>query len=178
MNMLDKERTAKSPITSTKDSPSSDHEAASRRIAEAAVANLKRNVAKKLQEDALREEEWKRKAPFEYGGRNRFFPRRVAAEGFVLLHRNPIEKADGATKAQLEAMQNIAGYHVEAGSREFGAYTRQMIDEIGESVIPYLQDLYEHATMAVDLSEILENEHKAGKVSDELYNAMKLKTAK
>jgi hypothetical protein len=78
----------------------------------------------------------------------------------------------------MEAMRNIAGYHVEAGSRDFGAWTRKMLDDVGEAVITYLQDLYEHATMSKNLSEILEREHKAGKVSDELYNAMKLKTAK
>jgi len=81
-------------------------------------------------------------------------------------------------EAQRGAMENIARYDIEAGSREFGAWTRKMLDDVGEVVIPYLPDLYEHATMCKDLSEILEREWKAGKISAALYNAMKLKTAK
>jgi hypothetical protein len=142
------------------------------------VENLKRNVARKLEEDARREPEMRRKALEAYGGRNRFYPPVAHAKAIVHLTRNPVDPAEGPTKEQSEAMRNIAGYHVEAGSREFGNWTRRMLDDVGEVVIPYLQDLYEHATMGNDLSEILENEHKAGKVSDELYNAMKLKTAK
>jgi hypothetical protein len=178
MSTLDKKPRDKSPTISTEDSAGDLHGAASRRIAEAALANLKRNLARKEQEDARREPELRRKALEAYGGRNRFYPPVAQARGIILLNRKPIQSPDGPTEAQMEAMRNIAGYHVEAGTREFGAWTRRMLDDAGEGVIPYLQDLYEHATMANDLSERLENEHKAGKVSDELYKAMKLKTAK
>jgi hypothetical protein len=137
-----------------------------------------RILAAKREEEARRKEERSREALESYGGRNRFYPPVAHAKAIVHLTRNPVDPADGPTEAQMEAMRNTAGYHVEAGTREFGAWTRRMIDDAGEAVIPYLQDLYEHATMGNDLSERLENEWKAGKVSDELYNAIKLKTAK
>jgi hypothetical protein len=117
-------------------------------------------------------------SPQGYGMNNRFYPREAADEAIARLKQNPISRAEDPTEAQLEAMRNIAGYHVEAGSREFGAWTRKMLDDLGEAVIPYLPDLHEHATMCKDLSEILEREWKAGKITDTLYSAMKLKTAK
>jgi hypothetical protein len=178
MSTLDKRQRDKSPTTSTGGSANEDLPERWRRFLERAVEDTNRFLKRKEREDARREPELRRKALEAYGGRNRFYPPVAQARGIILLNRKPIQSPDGPTEAQMEAMRNIAGYHVEAGTREFGAWTRRMIDDAGEGAIPYLQDLYEHATMANDLSERLESEHKAGKVSDELYNAMKLKTAK
>jgi hypothetical protein len=177
MSTSDEKPRDKSPTTSSEDSATESHQRWER-IARAAVENLNRNLAKKELEDARREPELRRQALEAYAGRNRFYPPVARAKAIVHLTRNPVDPTGRPTEAQMEAMRNIAGYHVEAGTREFGAWTRRMLDDAGEGAIPYLQDLYEHATMANDLSERLENEHKAGKVSDELYNAMKLKTAK
>jgi hypothetical protein len=146
MSTSDEKPTDKSPTTFTEDSAAEYHQARGRRIAEAAVENLKRNVARKLEEDARREPELRRKALEAYGGRNRFYPPVAHAKAIVHLTRNPVDPTEGLTEAQMEAMRNIAGYHVEAGTREFGAWTRRMLDDTGEAVIPYLKDLYEHAT--------------------------------
>jgi hypothetical protein len=106
-----------------------------------------RILAAKREEEARRKEERSREALESYGGRNRFYPPVAHAKAIVHLTRNPVDPADGPTEAQMEAMRNTAGYHVEAGTREFGAWTSRMLDDAGEQVIPYLQDLYEHATM-------------------------------
>ena len=37
----------------------------------------------------------------------------------------------------------VAGFHVEAGSRTFEAYSRMMIGECGEAIRPYLKSFYE-----------------------------------
>lgn len=37
----------------------------------------------------------------------------------------------------------LAGYHIEAGARSFAAYTRAMIEDLGETVRPYLRGWYE-----------------------------------
>ena len=177
MNTRDKkEWTNESSTTSTEDS-ASDRRQRWDRLAERAAEALNRFHARRDKEEPEREERRKRESLKLYGGRNRFYPTLARRKGIVLLTRNPISP-DGPTEAQREAMRNIAGYHVEAGSREFGAFTRKMLDDVGESVIPHLQKLYEYGTMGNRLSEILEKEHKAGRVSDELYDAMKLKTAK
>ena len=156
MNTQGKDSSGKFPITSTEDSQRESLQEWGdrfvRRAADAANAFLER----KAREDARREPELRRKALEAYGGRNRFYPPVAHAKAIVHLTRNPVDPAEGPTEAQMEAMRNIAGYHVEAGSREFGAWTRRMIDDAGEAVIPYLQDLYEHATMANDQSERLE----------------------
>jgi hypothetical protein len=178
MNTRGKDPTGKSPITSTEASRTETLQEWGDRFARRAVDAANAFLERKAQEDAQREPELRRRALEAYGGRNRVYPPVAHAKAIIHLTRNPVDPAEGPTKAQLEAMRNIAGYHVEAGTREFGAWTRRMLDNVGEVVIPYLQDLYEHATMGNDLSEVLENEHKAGKVRDELYNAMKLKSAK
>jgi hypothetical protein len=146
MSTSDEKPTDKSPITSSEGSASEHHQRVER-IGRALVENLKRNLARKEQEDARREPELRRKALEAYGGRNRFYPPVAQARGIILLNRNPIQNPDGPTEAQMEAMRNIAGYHVEAETREFAAWTSRMLDDAGEQVIPYLQDLYEHATM-------------------------------
>jgi hypothetical protein len=146
MSTSDQKPRDKSPTASSEDSASESHQRWER-IARAAVENLKRNLAKKELEDARREPELRRKALEAYGGRNRFYPPVAHAKAIVHLTRNPVDPTEGLTEAQTEAMRNIAGYHVEAGTREFAAWTSRMIDDAGKGVIPYLQDLYEHAKM-------------------------------
>lgn len=36
----------------------------------------------------------------------------------------------------------LAGYHIEKGARTFAAYTRAMLDDMGENIRPYLKQLY------------------------------------
>jgi hypothetical protein len=36
----------------------------------------------------------------------------------------------------------LAGYHIEKGARTFAAYAKAMIDDLGESVKPYLKSWY------------------------------------
>ncbi len=37
----------------------------------------------------------------------------------------------------------LAGYHIEAGARSFAAYSKAMIEDLGEAISPYLRSLYE-----------------------------------
>lgn len=44
-----------------------------------------------------------------------------------------------------EILQNgiiLAGYHIEKGARTFAAYSKAMIDDLGEAIRPYLKSLY------------------------------------
>lgn len=44
-----------------------------------------------------------------------------------------------------EILQNgiiLAGYHIERGARTFAAYSKAMIDDLGEAIRPYLKSLY------------------------------------
>ncbi len=162
MNTSDNERNDKSPTTSTDDSRRESLQEWGDRFVKKAADAANAFLERKAPEDARREEGRKREALEAYGGRNRFYPPVAQARGIILLNRNPIQSPDGPTEAQLEAMQNIAGYHVEAGTREFGAWSRRMIENVDESVIPYLQSLYQHAIKAVDLHYTLENERNTG----------------
>jgi hypothetical protein len=113
-----------------------------------------------------------------YGESNRFYQKSAARAALNRLKQSLKQSGGRLSADQLQDLRDVAGYHLEAGSREFGAWTRRMLYDVGDAVIPYLQDLHGHGTLANSLSKILEREWKAGRISDELYNAMKLRSAK
>lgn len=89
-----------------------------------------------------------------YGARNR------------IVNRDAYEKAKkewlststtgtviGATAQKLTAAAQIAAYHVEAGARSFGSFSRRMIADLGEDVRPHINDLYKKALAQIGKDE-------------------------
>ena len=58
-------------------------------------------------------------------------------------NRAHVERGSGGPSTEeLQDWLRLASYHVEAGAREFGDFSRRLTEEIGEPVKPYLAALY------------------------------------
>lgn len=82
--------------------------------------------------------------PSTYGKNNKIVTEDVAAKARERLRK----KLGGELRTGIdpEMMQDgilLAVYHVEAGSRQFADYSKAMIDDLGESIRPYLRSFYE-----------------------------------
>lgn len=84
-------------------------------------------------------------SPADYGSNNKVFTKDAADKARELLRR----KLSGGTLNAgidpeiLQAGLTLAGYHIEAGARQFGDYAKAMIADLGESARPYLRSWYE-----------------------------------
>jgi hypothetical protein len=98
--------------------------------------------------------------PKGYGDSNRLVSTSQADEARALLNASVQRLTSGADPEAMLAGVKLALYHIEAGTREFAAFSKQMISDLGEWARPYLQDWYDRATKAV--TEFIESEAGGG----------------
>lgn len=82
--------------------------------------------------------------PAGYGSDNKVFTKDAADRARALLRdkfRN--QTSAGLDPEMVQAGITLAGYHIEAGARSFAAFSRAMIEDLGESARPYLRSWYE-----------------------------------
>lgn len=79
----------------------------------------------------------------EYGASNKVFTEGAADKARELLKRKLGTLNAGIDPEVMQAGITLAGYHIEAGARSFSAYSKAMVDDLGEAVRPYLRSFYE-----------------------------------
>lgn len=72
----------------------------------------------------------------------------------------------GVDPELLQAGITLAAYHVERGARKFAAYARAMVDDLGDSVKPYLQSWYMAARADPSYAALRADMDKASAVED------------
>ncbi len=78
-----------------------------------------------------------------YGASNTIFTKDDATEALILLRKKLNQLNAGLDPEIIRAGLTLAGFHIEAGARSFAAYTKAMVEQLGESVTPYLREWYE-----------------------------------
>lgn len=89
--------------------------------------------------------------PADYGSNNKVFTKERAERAREILRRKLNQVNAGFDPEIAAAGLELAGYHIEAGAREFAAFTKAMVADIGEAVRPYLRSFYESARHAPGL---------------------------
>lgn len=74
---------------------------------------------------------------------NTIFTEDAAAKARALLKSKLGQVSSGLDPELVQAGITLAGYHIEKGARTFAAYSKAMIDDLGEAVRPYLRSWYE-----------------------------------
>jgi len=78
-----------------------------------------------------------------YGKSNKVFTESAADKARALLKSKLGQLNSGLDPEIVQAGITLAGYHIEAGARDFSSYTKAMIDDLGEAIKPYLRSFYE-----------------------------------
>ena len=117
-----------------------------RRLDDQGAADTRLGIAKaataELQEAAPKAEEPER--PKGYGDTNRVFTKDAAERARDLIRRKAASQvASGIDPELLQAGITLAGYHVEAGARSFAAFSKAMVDDLGDFAKPFLRSWYE-----------------------------------
>ena len=81
----------------------------------------------------------------DYGAKNKVFTAEAADRARELLRKklSGNQLNSGIDPEVLLAGIQLGGYHIEAGARTFSAYSKAMIQDVGDSVKPYLRSFYE-----------------------------------
>lgn len=77
----------------------------------------------------------------EYGAKNKVFTKDIYTQSISDLGKAG-KLTSGLDLNNIEQLVNIAGYHIEAGARDFVDFSKRMIDELGEQVKPILGDVW------------------------------------
>jgi hypothetical protein len=77
-----------------------------------------------------------------YGSRNQGVTAEQAAQAKKDLADKMFRSNTGFDPTMLADAAKIGLFHLEAGAREFGAWSQKMLDELGEGVKPYLEQLW------------------------------------
>lgn len=85
----------------------------------------------------------KTKRPSDYGTTNTVFTEDAAEKARALLKAKLGQLSAGLDPEIVQAGITLAGYHIEAGARKFGDFAKAMIEDLGDSVQPYLRGWYE-----------------------------------
>lgn len=86
----------------------------------------------------------KTEKPDGYGAGNKVFTADAAAKARAVLRAKLKNQLSAGLDPEIvQAGITLAGYHIEAGARSFAAYSKAMIDDLGETVRPYLRSWYE-----------------------------------
>jgi N12 class adenine-specific DNA methylase len=82
--------------------------------------------------------------PEGYGGNNKVFTADAAAKARAIIKAklNGSQLNAGFDPELALAGLTLAGYHVEAGARTFAAYSKAILEDIGENARPYLKQWY------------------------------------
>lgn len=80
-----------------------------------------------------------------YGETNKVFTSEAAEKARTLLRQKlaGTQLNSGIDPETIQAGITLAGYHVESGARSFAAYSKAMIEDLGEAIRPYLRSFYE-----------------------------------
>ncbi|WP_051327544.1 DEAD/DEAH box helicase family protein [Desulfatibacillum aliphaticivorans] len=78
-----------------------------------------------------------------YGESNTVFTRDAAEEARKLLRKKLNQVSMGLDPELVQAGITLAGYHIEAGARSFAAYSKAMLQDLGEAAKPHLRSWYE-----------------------------------
>jgi len=73
---------------------------------------------------------------------NTVFTEDAAAKARALLKKKLGQLNSGVDPEMMQAGITLAGYHIEKGARTFAAYAKAMVEDLGESVKPYLKSWY------------------------------------
>ncbi|HEX4843210.1 MAG TPA: LPD38 domain-containing protein [Limnobacter sp.] len=73
---------------------------------------------------------------------NKVFTEDAAEKARALLKKKLGQLNAGLDPEILQAGIQLAGYHIERGARTFAAYSKAMIDDLGDAVKPYLKSWY------------------------------------
>jgi hypothetical protein len=74
--------------------------------------------------------------------KNTIFTDEMADKARAVLRAKLSQASAGLDPELMHAGLTMAGYHIEKGARTFAAYSKAMIDELGEAVRPYLKSFY------------------------------------
>lgn len=90
-----------------------------------------------------------------YGSRNRLVTSDAATAALERIRARGVNErgSGGPSTEQLADLLTLAAYHVEAGAREFGAFSSRMIADAGEWIKPHLAELHDKALAMVGGSE-------------------------
>jgi len=80
--------------------------------------------------------------PSSYGQGNKVFTAEDAEKARQTLRAKLNNLNAGLDPETFQAGLSLAGYHIEAGARSFAAYSKAMIDDMGDAVRPYLKQFY------------------------------------
>lgn len=93
-----------------------------------------------------------------YGQGNKLFSKEQYEKAKqVLLEKEKTAKGNPFTDYErAKALFDIAGYHIEAGARTFAQFSKVMINELGDSIRPYLRDVWDsfNKRVAIDDTKI------------------------
>jgi hypothetical protein len=78
-----------------------------------------------------------------FGEHNTLFTEEEANKAREAFNKKTSGLHSGIDPTAIGDLLKIGGYHFEGGVREFGAWSKKMIDDIGEHVKPYLQDVWD-----------------------------------
>ena len=82
------------------------------------------------------------KGKAEYGSKNKVFTADAAQKARELLKKKLGNLNVGIDPEVMQAGITLAGYHIEAGARKFADYAKEMINDMGEAIKPYLKSFY------------------------------------
>lgn len=73
---------------------------------------------------------------------NTIFTEDAAAKAREILRKKLGQMNSGLDPEMMQAGITLAGYHIEKGARTFAAYAKAMLEDLGDSVRPYLKSWY------------------------------------
>lgn len=130
-------------------------EVAAGRVDEPGPATFRTTPAGIAQEHALEVAQLEREAaelavrPKGYGDDNLLVKTSEADEARALLNSSVQRLTAGVDPEAVLAGVKLALYHIEAGVRDFAAWSKQMVSDLGEWARPHLRDWYDRATSAI-----------------------------
>lgn len=77
-----------------------------------------------------------------YGSTNTVFTADAAAKAREILRKKLGNLNVGIDPETMQAGITLAGYHIEAGARQFSAFAKAMVEDMGEAIKPYLKSFY------------------------------------
>lgn len=77
-----------------------------------------------------------------YGSTNTVFTSDAAAKAREILRKKLGNLNVGIDPETMQAGITLAGYHIEAGARQFSAFAKAMVQDMGEAIKPYLKSFY------------------------------------
>lgn len=77
------------------------------------------------------------------GADNKLFTQDAAEKARALLKSKLKNLNSGVDPEMMQAGITLAGFHIEAGARSFVAYSKAMIQDLGEGIKPFLRSFYE-----------------------------------